>query len=462
MDFTLLAAIAIISLAVVGMLRGLDVRLVLLAAAFAMALLAGDVAPILRTFLTTLSNEKFVLPICTAMGFAYVLKFTGCDSHLVRLLLAPVQRVRFLIVPGVVCAGFIVNIPVISQTSTAVCLGTVVVPLMLAAGFSRVTIGSTLLLGSSVGGELLNPGAPELATIRDKVGGDVRSIIPWILPLLLPLLAIATLTFWSLTPRRERHKSEEQPLPETAVPEVRPEKVNLLRAAVPLLPLALLFLTGPPLDLFKIPQRLVVNRPPEQASFAVVGPGATVAMEARKDSLTSGRLIGLAMLIGVGVAAVVTPHKAGGCMKAFFQGAGYAFTHVVSLIVVAHCFGKGLELVGLAQHLGELIQRYPNLLLPLAGVVPVLFGFVCGSGMATTQSLYKFFYDPAISVNAHPIEVGAMVAVGSAIGRTMSPVAAVLLMCCTLTGTKPFQLVRGVAPPLLVGLAVLILWKLIS
>src|SRR5215218_9474804 len=123
--------------------RGLDVRLALLAAAFALASLAGDVAPIVREFLATFSNEKFVVPICSAMGFAYVLRHTECDRHLVQLLTRPLRSARLFLIPGVVLVGFLVNIPVISQTSTAVCIGAVVVPLMRAAGLSLPTIGAT-------------------------------------------------------------------------------------------------------------------------------------------------------------------------------------------------------------------------------------------------------------------------------------------------------------------------------
>ena len=100
------------------------------------------------------------------MGFAYVLKLTRADQHLVRLLIGPIRSARFFLVPWIVLVGFIVNIPIISQTSTAVCLGPVVVPLMRAAGYSFATIGACLLLGASVGGELLNPGAPELLTVQ--------------------------------------------------------------------------------------------------------------------------------------------------------------------------------------------------------------------------------------------------------------------------------------------------------
>ena len=120
----LVLAAVIVAGAVWAVTRGVDVRLALLVAALALAGLRGNVAPVVATFLATFSDEKFVVPICTAMGFAYVLRHTECDRNLVRLLTNPLRSAR----------GFLVNIPVISQTSTAVCLGTVVVPVMRAAG----------------------------------------------------------------------------------------------------------------------------------------------------------------------------------------------------------------------------------------------------------------------------------------------------------------------------------------
>ena len=52
------------------------------------------------------------------------------------------------------------------------------------------------------------------------------------------------------------------------------------------------------------------------------------------------------------------------------------------------------------------------------------------------------------------------VSLGSAAGRTMSPVAAVTLMCGLLTGTNPFTLAKRVAVPLLVGVVVVVLLRL--
>jgi DcuC family C4-dicarboxylate transporter len=145
--------------------------------------------------------------------------------------------------------------------------------------------------------------------------------------------------------------------------------VNLLKALVPLVPLVLLFLAGPPLHALDVPD----------AWLAPLKDG-------RRDAgLYSTRLIGLAMLVGVLVAMAVTPGKARDCVKQFFDGAGYGFANIVSLIVTATCFGKAIEGAGLAAALGRLIADAPGLLQPLAAFVPLAFAAVSGSGMASTQ-----------------------------------------------------------------------------
>ena len=203
MTISLFLSLIVIVLTVVAVLRGVDVRLALLLAAGLLGLLGGDPASIVRIFLQTLAREQFVVPICTAMGFAHVLRLTGCDQHLVHLLVKPLERVHYLVLPGAVLVGFFVNVPIISQTSTAVAIGSVLIPLLLAARISSVTTGAALLLGASMGGELLNPGAPELRTIATALGIASNDCVEHIVPLLAVQVVVATGLFWILSLRAD-------------------------------------------------------------------------------------------------------------------------------------------------------------------------------------------------------------------------------------------------------------------
>jgi DcuC family C4-dicarboxylate transporter len=452
---TALASLLVIALTVYAILRRAEVRLVLLLGALALGALAGKPQAILYTFFEYFSREQFLLPLGCCMGFAHVLRHTECDQHLVHLLVRPLRPVRPLLVPGVALVGFLVNVPIVSQTGTLAVVGPVLVPLLRAAGASPVTTGAALVLGTSMGGELLNPGAPEFGTVAGAVNDspqrearhqpkvDRRDCVAHTWPLLLVHVAVTVPLFWLATCRaeaREARRAEARAAMAKAVappPEAAAFRVNVLKALVPLVPLALLLLTSlPQFHVFSVPQEWLVP--------------------AGSPGRFGSRLIAAAMLVGVAVAALSSPGKAGGTATAFFQGVGYTVTNVISVIVVANCFGEGIRLSGLDNHLGEALVAAPALLLPAAALVPLAFAWVCGSGMATTQTLFRFYVEPAYALGHDPLQVGAVVALAAAGGRTMSPVAAVVLLSASLSGAESLALVRRTALPVLAGLSAVV------
>ena len=66
-----------------------------------------------------------------------------------------------------------------------------------------------------------------------------------------------------------------------------------------------------------------------------------------------------------------------------------------------------------------------------------------------------------MTLGIDPTHVGAVVSIAAAAGRTMSPVAAVTLMCARMTGTKPLDLSKQVAMPLLISIAIIIVVAMI-
>ena len=430
-------------------------RLVLTLAGMALGALAGNAGAVLRRFLAMLVEEQFIVPIGSAVAFAYVLRHAGCDRHLVHLLVGPVRRVRPLLVPGTVLVGFLVNAPVISQAATAVTVGPVVLPLLRAAGLSPATGGAALLLGASLGGEFLNPGSPELQSVRKAVaehrGVDypaaecvARARTPLLVHLAVAAAGLWAVCAWAdrrgLAPRSgacprpsqeegDRHLADarsQSPAAPSDAADSSPFRVNLVKAMVPLVPLVLLSVTGPPLNWVRFDP-------------------AWLGGDTRK--------VGAAMLVGIAVALAAGGKASRGAGGALLRGFGYAYANVILIIVAATTFGEGVKQLGFDQLLGDAIGQRPGLLWPSAAVLPGLFALVCGSGMAATQSLFGFFVGPAEAAGADPAAVGALVSIAAAAGRTMSPVAAVVLLCARLTGARPLALVRRVAPPLLAGVA---------
>ena len=182
-------------------------------------------------------------------------------------------------------------------------------------------------------------------------------------------------------------------------------------------------------------------------------------------SAFTGRLIGAAMLIGVFVAALTcartksdTDRQAKpNLTKAFFEGAGYALANIVAIIAAAACFGEGVKQLGLKDALGAVLNAWPALLLPMSGILPLLFAIVSGSGIAATQILYPVLAAPAAHLQMDLTQLGSLVVVGAAAGRTMSPVSAIAVMCGDMTETRSVDLIKHVVIPLLISMGFVLL-----
>lgn len=422
-------AIAVVDLVVVTALvaAGLDVRLVLLLGALPLFLATGTMPRMLGKMVAEMANPATVVPIGAAMGFAFVLRTTGCDRHLVELLLVPIRRVRPLLIPGGIAAGYLINTTIVSQAGTASVLGPILLPLLRAGGLAPAHAGAVLLLGASMGGELFNPGAVEMRKLADLTGLGGPELIRRSAGLNLAACSAALLTFWVMAIGRGRLKpipsSEGRPPDQ---PDRPPFRVNVFKAVVPILPLAILM--GDPLLGARSPLH------------AIEGPPRILA----------------AMLIGIIAAGLTTPGSIRTMAPAFFEGAGYAYHHVISLIVAASTFAEGIRLSGLIAMVIRAIASWPNFAMAAGMIAPWSLAVVSGTGIAPAVAVMEFFVPAANAMGLDPVRLGTVSSLGAHFGRTMSPAAAVVMVCSTLAGARAAELIRQVAPPLLVGGIVLI------
>jgi DcuC family C4-dicarboxylate transporter len=421
--------------------RRAEVRLVLFSAALLLAALNGDSSAPIKTFFQKMVDTGTVVPICCSLGFAQVVKTTGCDQHLVALLLAPIRRRRALLIPGVALTAFIVNIPIVSQTGTAATIGPIAFPLMASAGIPPVTAAATLVLGASIGGELVNPGGPEYGTVLGSANRDSSApysradCVRRTFPINAVQCLVALAVFWWMS----RRDAAEAPAPAASAEAI--PRPNLLFAVVPLFPLVFLFATAKPWSVIPVDERWLATTDELDSS----------------PSIADSRLIGFAMLLGSAVAAIVVfafgkTRTAGEVGKAFFQGAGYAYAEVISLIVVASCFANAVRDAGANTLLDAVAEHAGALFVPVAAYATAAFAFLSGSGIAATQGMFPLLANSAAQRGIDVFSMGCVAVLGSAAGRTASPVAAVNFLCSGMAKVEPWQITRRVFVPILAGL----------
>ncbi len=412
----------IIALTMWMLIREVDVRLVLFGAGLALTLLVGKPLVVFDVFFTEMGNGKTIGPICTAMGYAYVLRATGCDRAMVQLLLAPVKHVRWLLIPGGCAVGFITNIAITSQTAVAAAVGPILVPLMIAAGYTPIVAAATLLLGCSGGGSLYNPGDADLVAIHEASKAPMKMALDaMFIPLLAGFLtAVAVFTFLENRARRST----------TASTEVAPDDVAQpwWKALLPPLPVVAIFLMMPGVFFETLPAPFEKGLPVSHAMIA-----ATIVVLL----LCRGDVSGLA--------------------KKFCEGLGYAYGHIITLIVTASCFIAGLTAVGLTDRFVKLVAGVGWTAKLAAGGITGFLAIIAGTGIGPSVAFSKAVLPALRDTNlAGALDLGALAAIAATFGRTMSPVSAVVIFCSTFGQAKTIDVIKHTAIPLLAGFAVML------
>lgn len=412
-----------------------DVRLILIFLGIVLCAISGDIFLAFDDIQKSLGKEEIIGPICTAMGYAFVLKYLGCDVAMVQYFTKPLRKIAWLLIPGGAVIGFATNMAITSQTATAAAVGPILVPLMLAAGYRPIIAASTLLLGCSIGGNLFNPGEPDIVAIQSATGMSITGIMEHVFVPNVLSLAVATVVLVIINLRtRKEH--------EHAVAEDHAEKTYPWYYAVfPPLPVLLLLLLQPGLNI--IPPLFV--RYPHGLHISTV----MICCTALVIIFCSGRVHFI--------------EHVNAAMKEFFMGLGYAFTHVITLIVAAFCFAAGLKSVGIIETVAGMFAGNYYMAMVVSPLLTWALACISGSGTAPSVSFSKAILPSIATSNLQQaVDMGVVGAIGASAGRTMSPVSAIMLFTSHLTNLSPLQIIRVAMWPMLASVTTTIIWGLIT
>jgi len=413
-----------------AILRRVEVRLALLVAGLVLTVASWNLVAWSNAFINSMTTAGLISVILPAMGFAAVMELTGCDRHLVKMVTDPFTKVRPLLVPGAVLATFLINIAIPSAAGCAAAVGIVLIPAMMAAGVHPAMAAAALLAGTW--GSVFNPGlmhVPVIAKIANVSVMDV--ILAHKTGSVVGIIVVAVLLFIEAKLfRQDRDWTPEKAGVDlsktTQKQQASLERVNVVKALVPIAPLALLLLT--------VPQFGITTR-----------------------WLPKGLTVLEAMVIGTIVGMVVTWTSPAQITKNFFDGMGRAYSLVLGIIIAAGVFIGGLEAAGVINALIETLKKAQSAVPVIGTFGPMLLAVLVGSGDAVTLAFNNAVTPHAAQFGMLPVNLGNLALLGGALGRSMSPVAAGCIIAAGLAGVNPIELTkRNVVPMLAAAVAVLL------
>ena len=412
-----------------------DTKTVLIGVGLVLCVLCLKPLDGLNAFTSYMTKAGLIKAICASMGFAFVMKFTGCDRALVNLLTRPLGNIGFLLIPIVVALTYFINIAIPSAAGCSAAVGATLIPVMMAAGVKPEMAGAAVFAGTF--GSVLSPGSAHNVfvadmvkahnpsyTVQDVIGVQFSSAITALIVVLI-VISITAIVCKDYTKgvnylaQREGGASSAAASSASSAAgsnlDAQPQKINVLYALMPLVPLVILII------------------------------GGTSKLNTISFLKWTKMGVAEAMLLGAIVTIVITLSNPQKITKEFFKGMGSAYADIMGIIIAAGVFVAGLSACGAIDFVIEWLKGEQGYVKFGGTFVPFFMGVVTGSGDAAAMA-----FNTAVTVHADALgfeqdKLGMAVAISGALGRSASPIAGACIVCAGLAMVSPIQIAKRTA-----------------
>ena len=419
----------IVILTFVAIIKKVETRLALFLAGLLMAPVAGKPWFAIMEFESAMVNKSLVPIICSVMGFAYVLKLTQCDQHLVHALTKPLSAMRPILVPGAILATFLINISLTSAAGSAAAVGAVLIPALVGAGIHPATAAAAVFAGTW--GSAFNPGTSHIPIVAGLAKVDPMIVIGNHTTAVLGGLATIMILSTCLAMFRKETSGYIAPDAGTGTTEVF--RVNPIKAFVPIIPLILLVATNPKIQKDIAPL------------FGMKTLGLPVITILQAMLMGSG----LAFLVSLSSDTKKSFAYFQDTSKQFFAGMGEAYGAVIGIIICAASFTAGMKAIGLTDSLITFMKNSTAIAKFAATLGPMLIAFLSGSGDAATLAFNQSITPHATDFGFGIMDMGSQAFLTGSWGRSFSPVAGAAIVLAGLAKIDPIELTKRNALPMI-------------
>ena len=401
------------------LLKRHESRMVLIAAGILMCIIGGKLMAALDAFAKSMTNAGLITSVCSCMGFAWCMKYTGCDKHLVVAIGKVLKKMGFLLIPGATLATFVVNIAIPSAAGCSAAVGVIFIPILMAAGVHPAMAAAAVKSGTY--GSMLNPGLVHNGVIAKLAGTQITDVIGNHMMATVAGVIVAAVVLTVIAIVLKENKGY---VPEGSVVDDDSFSVNPLYAIMPLIPVIILLL------------------------------GSTKVVPVLKMGVPH------AMIIGAILSLAVTRKSPVELTKSFFNGMGDAYANIIGIIISVGVFVAGLKALGLIKALIAWMLNSTGIVKIAATFGPFLLALISGSGDAATVAFNEAVTPHAAEFGISTMNMGSIAALGGTLGRTISPIAGATIICAGIAGVDPMEVCKrnalGIVCALLVGMVILL------
>lgn len=380
------------------------------------------------------------LMIMTIGGYVGYMKHIKASDTLVYVSMQPLslfKRHSYLAACIIIPIGQVLFITTPSATGLGLLLAASIFPVLVNLGVSRLTAASVICACTVFD---MGPGSANTAKAAEVVDmNNVFYFVEYQLHVTIPM-TILLMIFYYFSSRyfdKKDQQKERSGGEKTVIEENFKVDTPLIYAMLPVLPLVLLIVFSKYVQIFNPPIEL------DTTTAMFVSLMVAMLFETVRTRSLKNVFAGL---------------------RAFWEGMGKMFTNVITLIVSAEIFSKGLICLGFIE---SLVQGSTHIGLSgvfigiLITILIFLAAMLMGSGNASFFSFGPLIPGIATQLGLEPARIILPMQLSSSMGRATSPIAGVIVAIAEVAGVSPMSLAKRNLIPLAGVLLVMLVYNYI-
>lgn len=381
------------------------------------------------------TNAGVGLMIMAIGGFVAYIDKIGASKALVHVAMKPLKLFRkqpYLAASMVIPIGQLLFTAIPSAAGLGLLLMASLFPILVNLGVSRLSAVSVITATTAFG---IGPASAITASATDISNiGVITFFLEYQIPLVLPLSLTMMITYYIVNRYYDKKNNHEEIIDKTADTKL---EVPVIYAIIPILPIVLLIMFSKIFSLFETPITL---------------------------DTTTAMFISLFVAILFELIRTKNIKEVMNSLQVFWNGMGNIFKTVVTLIITADIFAKGLISLGFIDGLINLAQGAGFAAIGIGIIMTIMIflaSMLMGSGNASFFAFGPLIPKIAKSLGVESSTIILPMQLSASMGRTVSPVAGVLIATAEIAKVSTIAIVKRNLIPLAVALCVMLIYHYI-
>ena len=388
------------------------------------------------TIIAQISSAGLVIMIL--FGYSGYMNLIGANQKAVNILVKPMTKIKSkaLFIPIVFLLGNLMSLVVPSASSLAIILMAILYPLLQGIGISSLTAAGVIAMTATI---MPTPLGADNVIAAETLNYNILDYVLYHAKISIPTLLILAVVqyFWqTYCDKKEGDAAFVTIEDDSLKTSDDAPSVPLYYAILPLLPLLLIvavgiagiFMEGITMDIFVL----------TMISFFI----ALIIETIRNRSFKVAQDSALEM----------------------FKGMGQGFSQVVMLVVGGSLFTTAIQNLGVIDSLMSAVENSQS-----AGVLTTLifsgatalFGILSGGGLAMFYAVIDMIPNIAERAGIDGIVIALPMQMIANLARTISPVAAVVMIVSSSIGVSPVKLLKRTSVPTIIGIILVVVLSLV-